>query len=126
MMVFAPVALALAAFGKIIIRIWVGSQVHPTWSLLCGMACYAILLIFYNPISTFLSGINKMIFQVAVWLGQGIAASVLKVILAKTYGIVGVIWAAAIMALIGNTLLFIYARRVLGHPHAPSVPAPSA
>ena len=114
-MVFGPVVLGLAAFGKFIVRIWVGSEVHPTWALLSGMACYAILLIFYNPISTFLSGINKMKFQVAVWLAQGIVAAVLKVLMARTFGITGVIWAAAVMAFIGNTLLFVYARGVLTH-----------
>ncbi len=112
-MVFGPVVLALAAMGKIIMRIWVGQQVHPTWSLLCGTAAYAILLIFYNPISTFLSGINKMKFQVAVWLTQGILAAVLKVAMARKFGITGVIWSAAAMAFIGNILLFIYARGVL-------------
>jgi O-antigen/teichoic acid export membrane protein len=112
-LVFGPVVLGLAAFGKIIVRVWVGPQVHPTWTLLSGIAAYAILLIFYNPISTFLSGINKMKFQVVVWLLQGIMAAVLKVVMAKTFGITGVIWAATVMAFIGNTLLFIYARGVL-------------
>jgi O-antigen/teichoic acid export membrane protein len=63
-LVFGPVVLGLAAFGKFIVRIWVGPQVHPSWMLLAGMAAYAMMLIFYNPISTFLSGINKMKFQV--------------------------------------------------------------
>jgi O-antigen/teichoic acid export membrane protein len=112
-LVFGPVVLGLAAFGKIIVRVWVGPQVHPTWTLLSGIAAYAILLIFYNPISTFLSGINKMKFQVVVWLLQGIMAALLKVVMAKTFGITGVIWAATVMAFIGNTLLFIYARGVL-------------
>jgi hypothetical protein len=54
-----------------------------------------------------------MKFQVVVWLLQGIMAAVLKVVMAKTFGITGVIWAATVMAFIGNTLLFIYARGVL-------------
>jgi O-antigen/teichoic acid export membrane protein len=119
MMVFGPVVLVLGALGKILIRLWVGSQVHPSWPLLSGMACYAVLLIFYNPISTFLSGINKMKFQVAVWLAQGVIAALLKIVFAKAFGITGVIWAAAVMAFIGNTLLFVYARRVLTHSAAP-------
>ena len=112
-LVFGPVIFGLAVFGKLIVRIWVGSQVHPSWMLLSGMAVYAVSLIFYNPISTFLSGINKMKFQVVVGLVQALTAAALKVIMAKAFGLPGVIWASVIMTFTGAGVVFLYVRGLL-------------
>jgi O-antigen/teichoic acid export membrane protein len=113
MLAFGPVVLGLAILGKIVVRVWVGSQVHPSWTLLAGMAIYAITLIFYNPISTFLSGINKMQFQVTVGLIQAVAAAGLKIVMARSMGLPGVIWASVIMTSLGAGVVFLYVRGLL-------------
>ena len=115
MLVFGPAALGLAAFGKLIVRIWVGPQIHPSWALLSGMAGFAILNIFYTSISTFLCGVNKLKFQTIIALTQAIIAAVLKIVLAKAFGLPGVIWATVVTAFIGNGLILLYVRGLLKH-----------
>jgi O-antigen/teichoic acid export membrane protein len=118
-LVFGLVTIGLAALGKSIVRIWVGPQVHPSWPLLSGMAVYAISLIFYNPISTFLSGINKMKFQVVVGLTQALTAALLKFVMAKAFGLNGVVWASVLMTFMGAGVVFLYVRGLLARMHEP-------
>jgi O-antigen/teichoic acid export membrane protein len=112
-LVFGPMALGLAAFGKLIVRVWVGPQVHPTWGLLLGMAFWAMISIVSSPISVFLNGINKLKFQVVVGLVQAVAGLALKIIMAKAFGISGVIWASVMAAFLGTGVVILYIRRLL-------------
>lgn len=114
-LVFGPAVLGLAAFGKLIVRVWVGPQVHPTWGLLFGMALYEIIIIVASALGIFLNGINKMKFQVAVGLLQALAAAVLKIVMAKAFGLSGMIWASVIMAYLGTGVVILYVRSLLKH-----------
>ena len=113
LLILSPMALGLAGFGKLIVRIWVGTQVHPTYALLFGMATWTILSVAGNAIYTFLCGINVLKFLVVVTVLQAIANLVLKIVMAKTFGLIGVIWAGALVALFGLGLTTAYVRSLL-------------
>ena len=113
LLIFGPVALSLATFGHIIVRIWVGPLVQPTYTLLFGMATWTILAVFGNAIAMFLSGINLLRFQVVVSVLMAIANLVLKVIFAKAFGLSGVIWGGVLALLFGVGALALYVRALL-------------
>jgi O-antigen/teichoic acid export membrane protein len=110
---FGPMALALAAFGKLIVRVWVGTQVQPTYALLWGMALWTIIAVAGNAVFMFLCGVNKLKIQVVVSILQSIANVVLKIIMAKAFGISGVIWAAVLVTFVAAVAIFIYAHHIL-------------
>jgi O-antigen/teichoic acid export membrane protein len=110
---FGPVALALAVFGKPIVRIWVGTQVQPTYPLLAGMAAWTIITVAGNAIYMFLCGVNKLKVQVVVSVLQAIGNVVVKIAMAKAFGISGVIWAAALVTFVAAAAIFIYAHGML-------------
>jgi hypothetical protein len=77
------------------------------------MALYEIIVIVATALGIFLNGINKLKFQVVIGLLQAGAAFVLKIVMAKAFGISGVIWASVIMAYLGTGVVFLYVRRLL-------------
>ena len=116
---FGPVALALAVLGKLIVRIWVGTQVQPTYALLSGMALWTIITVAGNAVFMFLCGVNKLKVQVIVSIVQSIANVVLKIVMARVFGISGVIWAAVLVSFLGTAAIFIYAHHILKTTGAP-------
>jgi O-antigen/teichoic acid export membrane protein len=115
---FGPVALGLAAFGKLVVRVWVGTQVQPTYALLAGMAIWTILTVVGNAVFMFLCGVNKLKVQVIVSISQAIANLVLKIVLAKAFGISGVIWAAVLVTFFAAAAIFVYAHHILKYTSA--------
>lgn len=116
LLVFGPVALGLAGFGKLIVRVWVGTQVQPTHALLFGMALWAIFAVFGNAIAIFFNGTNVLKFQVVVAVAAAIANLVLKVIFARIFGLPGVVWVPVLTALPVATLYIVYLQRLLAGP----------
>ena len=107
---FGPVALGLAAFGKLIVRIWVGTQVHPSYPLLLGMAVWTILSVGGSAVFMFLCGVNKLKLLVVVAIFQAAGNVVLKIFMARAFGISGVIWAAVLVTACGLAITIAYAR----------------
>jgi O-antigen/teichoic acid export membrane protein len=112
-LIFGPVALGLAAFGKLIVRVWVGAQVHPTGVLLYGMASFAVINVVYGAIGIFLFGMNKLKIQAIVGLLQAVAGLALKIVMGKAFGLSGVIWASVIIAFLGTGVVILYVRGLL-------------
>jgi O-antigen/teichoic acid export membrane protein len=112
-LVFGPVAFGLAAFGKLIVRFWVGTQVHPAYALLFGMAAWAILNVAGNAIYMLLCGINMLKFVVVLAVLQAVGNLGLKIVMARAFGIAGVIWAAVLMSLIAFAIAIVYVRGLL-------------
>jgi len=112
-LILSPLALGLAAVGKQIIHIWVGTQVQPTYTLLFGMALWTILTTVSIAIWIFLSGINELKFQALVSVLAALGSLALRIVLAKAFGIVGVIWASTFALAVSNTVLILYVPRLL-------------
>jgi O-antigen/teichoic acid export membrane protein len=113
LVIFVPAALGLAAFGKLLVRLWVGAQVQPTHNLLFGMACWTIASVLVNAMVTFLSGINALKFQAGVWVLLAIANLVLKVVMGRAFGLSGVIWGGVLAYFLGVALLAAHSHRLL-------------
>jgi O-antigen/teichoic acid export membrane protein len=114
--IFGPLALGLAAFGKMIVHVWVGNQVHPTFPLLFGMATWTILAVFGNTAGMFFFGINELRLQVVTSVLMAIANLGLKIVLGKWYGIVGVVWTPVFTGLPVAMLFAWYIHRLLTRP----------
>jgi O-antigen/teichoic acid export membrane protein len=112
-LIFGPICLGLAAFGKLLVHIWVGNQIQPTFTLLMGMACWAILAVFIGAITVLLNGLNRLKFQVMVTVPMAFANIGLKIVMAKFFGLPGVIYAAAIVVLVTTVAEALYAHRIL-------------
>ena len=112
-LILSPLAVGLAAAGKLIIHLWVGTQVQPTYSLLFGMALWTILTTVSIAIWIFLSGINELKFQALVSVLAALGSLALRIVLARTFGIVGVIWASTFALVVSNTVRILYIPRLL-------------
>ena len=112
-LILTPVALALAAAGKFIVRVWVGTQVQPTYVLLFGMALWAVFLTLNLAISMFLSGVGELKFQVAVALSASLTSLLLRIVMARMLGTSGVIWASCLVLAIADAVLILYVPRLL-------------
>jgi O-antigen/teichoic acid export membrane protein len=82
----------LLVFGNAILRVWVGPQISPTFSLLAGFAAWAVLSNVFATISTLLNGATLMKFQVISASVMAPVSVVSSVILATYFGVAGVIW----------------------------------
>lgn len=89
-------AVVFTLMGRTIIRLWVGPQIQPAFHLLLGMGIWAVLGGLGNAAAMFLNGANILKFQAACGVTMASAALVLKIWLARSWGISGVIWATVI------------------------------
>jgi hypothetical protein len=112
-LVFGPAAFGLAACGKLIVRLWVGTQIHPNYALLFGMAAWTILSVAGNAIYMFLCGTNVLRFMVGLAVLQALGNLGLKIVMARAFGITGVIWAAVLVSLLALVISTSYVRGLL-------------
>jgi len=92
----AIISLPLLHLGKHIVNIWVGNEFIPDWSLLFGFYIYVLLNTYVGVISTFLNSsylVKKLIYPLAL---TAIFSIILKIILALSIGVSGIIWATII------------------------------
>jgi len=85
-------ASALVIFGKVIVRTWVGPQVHVPFSLLLGLGAWAVMMSTGNVIATWLNAVNIFWPQVAMALSMALVSVVLKVALTHWCGVSGIAW----------------------------------
>ena len=82
----------LVAFGRPILHLWVGPLVTPPLSLLAGFAAWTVLASAGSAVAAFLNGAGRLRFQVVTAVAMGIAALTLKILLARSVGLSGIIW----------------------------------
>jgi len=82
----------LVAFGRPILHLWVGPLVTPPLSLLAGFAVWTVLASAGSAVAAFLNGAGRLRFQVVTAVAMGIAALTLKILLARSVGLSGIIW----------------------------------
>lgn len=92
----AIVALPLLIFGELLISLWVGKALAPSWSLLFGFYIYVFLANYGGVIGTFLNS-GELIAKQTIMIGLAACLSiVLKIYLSITLGVSGIIWATNI------------------------------
>jgi O-antigen/teichoic acid export membrane protein len=105
--------MGLALLGKVVVRVWVGPQVQPSYWLLFGAALWLIVDVCGGALYIFLAGANFLKFLIAVMVLTAVANLPLKIFGAKAFGLGAVVWTTALSALLGTMATSIYAYRVL-------------
>jgi len=103
-----PAGLILTAFGLPIIHLWTGPQINPPISLLIGLAVWTIIGTCGNALSMFLNGANVIRFQVITAVLMACSALALKILLAKSFGVSGIIWGTVIAYTIFSIIPYIF------------------
>ena len=114
--VFGPLALVLALSGKLIVRIWVGSQIHPSYAMLLGMGTWAVIAIFGNALATFFNGTNHLKVQVFTAILMAITNLILKLVFTRYAGLWAVPWATVLSSIPAIVIQVAYASRLLSTP----------
>jgi len=86
------VGAVLVAFGQPILHLWAGPLVTPPLSLLAGFAVWTVLASAGSAVAAFLNGAGRLRFQVVTAIAMGVAALTLKILLARSVGLPGIIW----------------------------------
>lgn len=90
------ITLPMLIFGKLIIRLWVGEEFVPSWSLLLGFYTFGVIANYGGVMSTFLNS-GPLIAKQTVYVGlASVLALILKVYLSMNFGVSGIIWATTI------------------------------
>jgi O-antigen/teichoic acid export membrane protein len=113
LIVFAPVSLIIAALGRPLVHLWVGKQIQPTYPLLLGMAMWTICAVIAGAINTCLTGINEVKFQAWVSVAMAVVNIVLKILMAKAFGLPGVVWAAVLTYSAGTAVMAAHIQKKL-------------
>jgi O-antigen/teichoic acid export membrane protein len=82
----------LVALGRPILHLWAGPLVTPPLSLLTGFAVWTVLASAGSAVAAFLNGAGRLRFQVVTAVAMGVAALTLKIVLARSVGLSGIIW----------------------------------
>ena len=108
------VATTLALFGHEILRLWVGPTVAPPFALVLGFAVWTVLSVAGNAVAMFLNGIGVITFEAICAVLVAIGAFVLKIVIAKSMGLAGIIWGTIIAYIVFAILPFLlYVPRLL-------------
>jgi O-antigen/teichoic acid export membrane protein len=86
-------AVGLVLFGREILHLWVGDAVRPGFALMAGMGAWCVLSALGNTVAVFLNGANELRAQVLCSLAMAPTAIVLKIVLARMWGLPGIVWA---------------------------------
>jgi O-antigen/teichoic acid export membrane protein len=99
MALIVPASLFLATFHKPIIKLWIrkdASTVMPSFWLIVGFAIWNVMSTCGMTLSLFFNGLQIMRFQVLTAVPMAIVNLAISIILAKTWGLPGVIWGTVI------------------------------
>jgi O-antigen/teichoic acid export membrane protein len=87
---FASLLVVLSA--NAILRVWAGGTVHSTPLLLVGFGVWTILNTGGVAVAMFLNGVGAIRFQAVCAAIMGATALALKIVMARTFGLPGIIW----------------------------------
>ena len=117
-------AAILLLFGKNILVLWTGSDLNVSYSLLFGFALWVIMSTCGSAISMLMNAAFIMRFQVIVAVAMALCAIAAKIVLARRFGVTGVIWGTVIAyAFISFLPSVLYARRWLNESYVTGVRA---
>lgn len=92
-LISVPLSLGLIIFGPRLLSAWLGHAVTPPLTLLLGMGLWKVLESLGNSLGAFLNGANVVRMQVVVSSTMALCAVVLKLILVRSFGVSGAVWA---------------------------------
>lgn len=75
---------------------WVGSRIHPPFLLLLGLAVWSVFECCSQPVNVFLNGAVAIRFQIGVSVTFGVVCVVMKVLLARHFGVAAVPWSTIV------------------------------
>jgi O-antigen/teichoic acid export membrane protein len=81
--------------GRLVLRLWLGTPLSPSYSLLAGLGCWCIVNNITYALTIFLNGVNRIRFQVICAVVTAGMAVGLKTLLARTVGLSGIAWGSA-------------------------------
>lgn len=90
------IILILLLLANLIIPIWLGKEIHLSWTLLIGMALYSLISIWNNIFSFFLNGTSNTKTQMFTSIAGTIINIPLSIYFALKFGVGGVILATVI------------------------------
>jgi O-antigen/teichoic acid export membrane protein len=101
-----------------VIRLWVGTRIHPPFALLLGLAIWTLMEGCGSTFSMFLSGASIMRFQIILAAIFAISCISTKLLFIHCFGVTGVPWATILTYGILTILPYaFYGRRVLARLH---------
>ena len=86
----------LVAFGRSLVHVWVGGRVTPSTALLIALGLWTVLEIVSLPLTVFLKGAGILRFQAVSGLVMAAVNLPLSIVLARSVGIAGVVYATVI------------------------------
>ncbi|MGD0831110.1 MAG: MATE family efflux transporter [Terracidiphilus sp.] len=98
-----PTNILLILSGKWLLRVWVGQQISPSWSLLLGIGLSQTLMAIVTPLSVFLNGLNVLSKQAIFAALMAVTNICASVYLTRRIGVSGVIYGSVI----AETLFFL-------------------
>ena len=90
------VSLGLIIFGTQLLHFWVGPSVTPSLAFLVGLGVWTTLSSVGSAAAMFLNGLGVVRFQVICATALAFTAIVLKVVLAHSTGLPGIVWGTII------------------------------
>jgi hypothetical protein len=94
----------LVLFGAQIINLWVGSKVAPSFLLLLGLGIWTVIGTAGDAMAMFLNGLSIIRFQAVCVVVMTCVAVTLKVVLAQSIGLPGIIWGMIIAYLLCSAI----------------------
>lgn len=83
-------------FGSSLLRLWVGSAVHPSFALLLGLGVSTVLMTAGSATAMFLNGVQAFRFQLLTGATLAVVKVVLAVLLARRLGLAGLAWSTVL------------------------------
>jgi O-antigen/teichoic acid export membrane protein len=83
---------ALCLTARPLLRLWVGNDLGSPTALLVGLAIWTVLNASGHSLAMFLNGVGALRLQAACALAMTAVVLVLKVLLARSWGLSGVVW----------------------------------
>lgn len=93
-------SLFLVVFGRVLIRVWVGGVIEPSFALLFGFGLWTVITGVTGPFAMLLNGLGVVRFQVVASLTMGATNLALSIILVKTIGVAGAVYGTVVSMLV--------------------------
>ncbi len=87
----------LVILGPWLLKLWVGNKITPSFPLLLGFGIWTLILSIGGSMSMFLNAANIFGFQIICNTLTFIVSVIAKVLLARSFGLPGVVWGTIIV-----------------------------
>ncbi len=96
LIISSAIALMTFAFGRLIVRYWVGPSVVIPTALLFGIGTMIVVLCYVGVVATFMNNEGLVHKQVKIYAVTVMACLTMKVVFMRKWGISGIPWATSI------------------------------